>query len=475
MKNCSRYKGGVLVWFALLLPVLIAFGALALDLGYIQAAQSKLKAAADSAALAGASGIYLGDAEVRSRAIAYAAKNKINNQPVQLLASDIVLGVWDPTTQVFTPSGSNSNTKPNAVQINAELSGKRGTALSLFLANIFGISNTDLKVSSTAVYGPRDIMLSLDFSQSMSVDSTLDSGSIAKLGRSVVEQNVLNIWRDLGSPSYGKMTAALPPPKLTGSSSQILKSLGLNGVSYPYSRGGSWTDYISYVQNLRDSNYKDRYGYLTLMDYWENQYPSYSQIPDLWKTREQPVQSVKDAVALFIQYLQQNPSNDTLGLDIFTYTDNRAKLEVPLTADYSQIQTVTNQRQAGHYIPATNIAAGIQTAITELTTSGRPGASQLIVLLSDGQPNWTSTGSTSTSFAKAEALKQANSAAANQIRILTISLGSQADTTLMQQIADATKGVHFIVPGGTDVNSYRDQLNAVFAKIAAYRPLKLVK
>jgi Mg-chelatase subunit ChlD len=474
MKISSKIKGGVLIFFALLLPVLLAFGALAVDLWYIQAVHSKLKAAADSAALAGASGIYFGEAEVRNRVIAYAAKNKINNKPVDLLASDIVLGVWDPTTQVFTPIGSNSNLKPNAVQVDAELSSKRGTGLNLFLAKSFGIATTDLKVSSTAVYGPRDIMLSLDFSKSMNVDSTLDASSIAKLGRSVVEQNVLNIWRDLGSPNYGNLKATLPQPKLTGNSSQILKTLGLKAVPYPYSKGGSWSDYISYVKNLSDSHYEDRYGYLTLMNYWQNQYSAHSQIPDLWKTREQPVQSVKDAVGLFIQYLKQYPTNDNLGLNIFTYTDNRAKLEVSLTTDFNRVQTVTGQRQAGHYISPTNIAAGIQSAITELKNNGRPGATQIIVLLSDGQPNWTSSGSTSTAAAKTEALNQAKIAAANQILILTISLGSQADTALMQQIADATKGVHYIVPGGSSINSYRDQLNEVFAKIAAYRPLKLI-
>ena len=45
----------------------------------------------------------------------------------------------------------------------------------------------------------------------------------------------------------------------------------------------------------------------------------------------------------------------------------------------------------------------------------------------------------------------------------------------MQEIADRTGGVHFNIPGRTSVTDYRDDLMAVFRKIADDRPLILVK
>ena len=69
---------------------------------------------------------------------------------------------------------------------------------------------------------------------------------------------------------------------------------------------------------------------------------------------------------------------------------------------------------------------------------------------------------------------EAAAAAADEIKILTISMGVMADTALMQQVADATGGQQFIVPGGSDLTAYQLQLLNVFQQIASSRPLKLI-
>jgi len=72
-------------------------------------------------------------------------------------------------------------------------------------------------------------------------------------------------------------------------------------------------------------------------------------------------------------------------------------------------------------------------------------------------------------------ISEANLAAAAGYPVITVSLGAQADAVLMQQVADITSGVHFNIPGGQSVSDYEQDLKAVFALIASYRPTQLVK
>jgi Mg-chelatase subunit ChlD len=134
------------------------------------------------------------------------------------------------------------------------------------------------------------------------------------------------------------------------------------------------------------------------------------------------------------------------------------------------VKTVTQQRQAGHYDPYTNIGAGMKLARLELESNARPRAHRLMVVMTDGMVNRPTNASTGTALVLSEASK----AAASKIRILTISMGIMADADLMQQVADATGGQHYHVPGGSDFAAYQQQLLNAFREIAASRPLKLV-
>ena len=72
-------------------------------------------------------------------------------------------------------------------------------------------------------------------------------------------------------------------------------------------------------------------------------------------------------------------------------------------------------------------------------------------------------------------MQQAQAAAAKHYPILTICLGEQADSTLLQTIADTTNGAAFVVSGGANVTDFGPQLLQIFEKIANARPLQLVK
>jgi uncharacterized protein YegL len=94
----------------------------------------------------------------------------------------------------------------------------------------------------------------------------------------------------------------------------------------------------------------------------------------------------------------------------------------------------------------------------------------MMVLMTDGLPNAPG----SVSQATAAVINEANLAKADKIRIMTISVGANADSSLMQQVADITGGVHFNVPGGSSIDDVRTQLQNVFREIASSRPLRLI-
>lgn len=462
-------RGAILVWVALAMILLLGFTALAVDVGHVYVVKADLQAAADAAALAGAEGLTVGDNEARARAIAYAAKNTANGSNVTLQASDVELGLWNPNNRTFSPVNSSSSVKPDAVRVTPKLTQGRGNPVSLFFARVFGQETADIGASATAFYRSRDIMLVLDYSGSMNDDSELHS--IDTLGQAAVEANIAQIYAELGSPVYGNMQ--FDPVFQFGNEQTVVEALGLDTVPYPYPRG-SWLDYADYVIHdsvISQAGYQRHYGYLTLINYWLHRQPGSTQTPGLWATSQQPLTAVKDAVDLFFAYLNQVETDDHVGLSAYTYEDGTAIVEEGLTGNFARVAQTARQRQAAHYASLTNIGAGIEKALIELEDNARVGAFKMIVLLTDGKANLPGNEQTGRNFAR----QQAQAAQNAGIPILTISLGANADTSLMGQIATITGGVHFNVPGGQSINAVEDDLNDIFRQIADHRPLKLVE
>jgi Mg-chelatase subunit ChlD len=221
---------------------------------------------------------------------------------------------------------------------------------------------------------------------------------------------------------------------------------------------------------INGAGYRKKYGYLTLVNYWLEKQAMHSQTPDLWKTSEQPITAVKNAVRVFLDYIQEVKSDDQVGLAVYTYTDGTARLETGLTRNMQLVEDISRQRQAGHYDTMTNIGAGLQKARLELENNARHGAFKMIVLMTDGIANRPYNETQARNFL----LQEAQKCAEKRYNILTVSLGAGADTGLMQQVADITGGIHFNVPGGQSVAAYEAQLKEVFKEIAAHRPLRLV-
>ena len=266
--------------------------------------------------------------------------------------------------------------------------------------------------------------------------------------------------------------------------SHIKRGLGLNGVSYPYA-SGSWDDLINYCRshnssmpyydhNVYAAGYRRKFGVLCLINYWNRYKPRKTQTADLWKASAQPITAVKNSVDIFLDYVGAGATEDRVAFSLYNSNSGEAKLEKQLTNNLAQVMHLVRRRQAGHYHSMTNIAAGMRRGRIEMDQRGRIGAFRMMVLMTDGQANWVN-GSYNPTLAKQRVIDEAHLAKNRGYPIMTISLGANADSDLMQDVADITKGVHFNIPGGQTVAEYSDELNDVFRRIAQARPLTLVR
>ncbi|MBN2293538.1 MAG: VWA domain-containing protein [Pirellulales bacterium] len=466
---------------------ILALVAFSVDLGIITLAKTEIKRSTDAAALAGAGVLIEGTEAANRQAFELLVRNPVGNFDMtegddaweDNLATlmeehadefETEVGHWNPETRTFEVSDE----LPSTIRVVATRPN-----LPLFFSGIFGINNFSVSAESIAQYQPRDIAVVLDFSGSMNDDSELKRIDSSGNNREVVEASLAEIYADLGSPTYGDMEFT-PQYISTTDTTQIKKDLGLryyqdgmwHNVPYPYP-SGSWDDYINYVKNnynVYRAGYRKKYGYMTLINYWLESKCQHSQTPDLWKGNAQPIGSVKDAVAVFMEYIQEVDTDDRVALVIYNSYSQQALVEHSLTEDFAAVSNTVEHRQAGHYDSYTNIGDGIRYAKQELDANGRMGAFKMIVLMTDGIANKPS-GVDAAQYAK----DQADLAKENGYPIVTISLGSGADTSLMQSIADRTNGHHFNIPGTDTVTDHHEDLLQVFRNIADARPLILVK
>ncbi|MCA9188848.1 MAG: VWA domain-containing protein [Pirellulaceae bacterium] len=461
-RSGSQRAGVIVVLAAFLMIMMMAFLAFSIDLGYMGTVDAEMQRAVDSGALAGAAVLGDGPAAATIEAQKFVGLNPTGqDDTINSPNITVEFGNWDLDTRTFQPG-----VEPLiAIRVEA-----MQPARPLFFARILGHQSFDGHASAVATYQPRDIVVVLDYSASMNDDSEL--GHIAQLGQVAIEANLFEIYQELGAPVFGNMQFA--PVQINSTNSNIIaQQLGLTNVPYPYP-GGSWPSYFQYVQTsaaIRNAGYRNKYGYLTWVNYLLERQPQFSQTPDLYLTSEQPITAVKDALAVFTALIRDGGTDDRIGLAIYTSADGTGKLEVPLTQDFDLVEQTSRQRQAGHYDSFTNIGAGMQKAREELEQNGRDSAVKLIVLMTDGIANRPN----SVAQAKQYVRNESQNAANDHFPICTISLGAAADKALMQEVADTTSGVHFNIPGGQSVADYEEDLQEAFRKIADFRPVRLVQ
>lgn len=225
LKTFRRRRGAVLVLAAFMMVMVFAFVAFAIDIGFIALTRSKLQNNADAAALAAAQELSGVDepAAVRVAArqaaldvvIANSSGNAANANFVP--DQDVVFGhvTYNSQTQTYTYQWGDQYVPYNVVKV----FGRRQTRppdpltqvvvdqrLPLFFAPVLGESKASLETFAVATFQPRDIVVVLDFSHSMCYDSMFYR--LALMGRTAIENSLLEIWQDLGSPTYGNLAFA---------------------------------------------------------------------------------------------------------------------------------------------------------------------------------------------------------------------------------------------------------------------------
>ncbi len=177
---------------------------------------------------------------------------------------------------------------------------------------------------------------------------------------------------------------------------------------------------------------------------------------------ENKISQLKSSVALFFDVLDDLGNQDKVSF--IRYSDHGQNL-ASLTNDFVAVNSVVQSNKAGGY---TNIAGGMSLARQEFLTNGRTNATKMMVLMTDGLANRP----TGVDPVKA-VINEAYAIDALGIDLYTISFGSDADQSLMQQVADIGNDVHFAVTGSESENG--ELLREVFVKIANKRKVVLVE
>lgn len=165
VRQLQKEKGVIAILMALLLPILIGFGAFAIDISYRFLIRSELQNVADATALAAAACLYgrancgnLNSAKpdwttARQLAIDYVSKNSAANIPLADVSVDY--GYWNISG---SPSGLQSlpkipgNNDLAAVQVTInKADGANGGPVKTFLAPLLGIYSKPLSATAVAV------------------------------------------------------------------------------------------------------------------------------------------------------------------------------------------------------------------------------------------------------------------------------------------------------------------------------------
>ena len=165
-------RGAVAVIVAIMIVVLLSFGALALDISNAMIARNELQNVADAAALAGARQVgviyaalptgtpyttyVLNPAAVVTAATTAAAANHAREvASIAINPADIVIGVWNVGPRTLTPG----NVGVTGVQVTARRDGGANGPVATWLAGIMGINSMNVVATATAALTGTGILL----------------------------------------------------------------------------------------------------------------------------------------------------------------------------------------------------------------------------------------------------------------------------------------------------------------------------
>ena len=406
-------RGSVLGLMAIVLPVLAILAAFCVNLAQMQLTRTELMVATDAAARAGGRAFseHQTVEAAKTAALATAALNNVNHEPLQLNMSDGANEMEFGNT--YQPGGAGGryvfNKVPTSQVDNGteivsafRVHGRRdGGSLSgtvpLVIPGILNQSEFSTNLDAVAMQVDRDISLVLDRSGSMSW-ATFDWPS----GISPWNHSVYNAAVDAG-------------------------------VLYRHPDGGYW-----YTSGNNSTSFQQWA--------WEEHF-------ELENTPTRPWDDLVLAVDAFLNVLETTVQNEKVSLASYsTY----GTLDEYLQDDYEVIRsTIDGLSPTGN----TAIGLGMQEGIdTLLDSAARPFAEKTMVVMTDGIHN---TGIDPVTVAT-------NFVATYNLTIHTVTFGSGADQARMQQVASIGGGRHYHAATGAELVS-------IFEEIANNLPTILTK
>jgi len=316
---------------------------------------------------------------------------------------------------------------------------------------------------ATLATKPRDIVLVLDVLPVTSRFSRLEG--YTTLPVETLINNLQAVYTALNLPQLGNMVWT--PQLLMGSNASIITALGLNSVSYPYP-GGSWNNYVNYVKTnavLAANGYANRYGYLTFVNYLQTRQFRYADTPELWKTPQEPLTTMKNSIVAFFDTLT---ADDRVVLFLEYGGSSNQYVPFQLQNDTTEIKNLIlgniplNRpgRQAGHIYPGTDVV-GIAGGIWfQLNLYGREEASWTAVFITPAQ---LSAASISNLKADVNLLKLNNDFNDHKITLHTIVVDPSGDSASMQEVAAVTGGTNTVVTPMTLFDNVLENITANYA------------
>jgi Flp pilus assembly protein TadG len=230
----------------ILLTALIGMASLGVDYARVQLAKTELQRGADAAARYAALTLSSGTATARSNAVACAAQNTVDGQPLVLDPNlDVEFGTWTASTKTFTPSaGSNVD----SVRISAHRTAARGNAIALTMAAVIGRSTCDVNVVSIAKVKSGFGLIgldSIDVSGNGNTDSYnsvngLYSAALARDGGHVASNGNITmsgsgIVHGDAHPGVGKSVLLSGGASVTGTTTPMTQTLSFPAPTLPTS------------------------------------------------------------------------------------------------------------------------------------------------------------------------------------------------------------------------------------------------
>jgi Flp pilus assembly protein TadG len=166
--SLKNEQGAVAAMTAILLLVLLASAAAAIDIGHALVARGELQNAADAGALAGTrrlSQVYQGmptaaqqtytltggdQAAIVAAVQTAGAANKAAGVSLSISSADIAIGIWNSSTLTHTPTVA----QPKSVRVTARRDGAANGPISTFLASVVGLSSVNVSATATADLTP---------------------------------------------------------------------------------------------------------------------------------------------------------------------------------------------------------------------------------------------------------------------------------------------------------------------------------